>query len=117
MSEGAVLEFTMYLGGLVPIRWTARHSNVCATGFVDTMIAGPVQSWVHTHSFSRAAGEGESTIVEDVIEYEYGEGIKGCIARALFNTAGLRVLFLWRGFATRRMLAKEKGTREPLLPK
>merc|ERR1712232_461920 len=65
MSEGAILKFTMWLGGCIPVRWTARHSEVSPHGFVDTMVEGPVKSWVHTHRF-HALGQ-DKTIVEDSI--------------------------------------------------
>eukprot|EP00971_Amphidinium_carterae_P156297 3098785-Amphidinium_carterae.1 len=75
MTDGAVLEFTMWMGGVVPIRWKALHSNVTTDGFVDTMTEGPVKSWKHTHRF--LAMTDASTAVEDHIVYEYGPGARG----------------------------------------
>eukprot|EP00927_Polykrikos_kofoidii_P063014 TRINITY_DN5781_c0_g1_i1.p1 TRINITY_DN5781_c0_g1~~TRINITY_DN5781_c0_g1_i1.p1 ORF type:complete len:194 (-),score=21.24 TRINITY_DN5781_c0_g1_i1:231-725(-) len=116
MTEGAILQFTMWLGFCFPVRWTAVHSDVNPSGFVDTMSEGPVESWVHTHRFIAGTGDTgtTTTIVEDVIEYEYGRGVKGLMSRLMFNTLSLRVLFLWRSHATRKMLESGKLAK-PLL--
>eukprot|EP00933_Yihiella_yeosuensis_P056386 TRINITY_DN5552_c0_g2_i1.p1 TRINITY_DN5552_c0_g2~~TRINITY_DN5552_c0_g2_i1.p1 ORF type:complete len:170 (+),score=14.96 TRINITY_DN5552_c0_g2_i1:85-594(+) len=111
MSEGATLGFTLWLGGVIPVHWTAVHSEVNADGFVDTMTEGPVESWVHRHSF-RAVGE--NTVVEDSISYSYGPGVRGLTARLLFNPLALRALFLWRAFSTRRMLETHGEKKPPL---
>lgn len=112
MSDGAVLQFTMRIGGVIPVQWTARHSEVGSEGFVDTMIEGPVRSWVHKHKFI-AIDEG-NTMVEDNIVYEYGPGVRGFVALLLFNPLALRVLFGWRAFATRRRLLGQPHQEVPL---
>ena len=107
LAEGSTSDFTLWFGFL-PIRWTARHSSVDAEhGFTDTQVHGPMQHWVHTHTFSEA-GEGCSRVTEH-IEYEHFSGAKGLLSRLLFTPIGLRLTFWYRRFATCRRLEKRNA--------
>lgn len=102
LAEGSVSDFTLWFGPL-PVHWTARHSRVdYKHGFTDTQVLGPMKRWVHTHTFAEAGG-GVSTITEH-IEYEHYPGVRGFLSRLLFTPFGLRLMFLYRRFATRRLL-------------
>jgi ligand-binding SRPBCC domain-containing protein len=103
MQEGAIAEFTLWFGPL-PIRWTALHTDVHpGQGFTDTQTAGPLRYWRHTHRFDALAPS--LTQVTDHVEYEHHPGLRGLFTRVLFNPLALRVLFLYRAWATRRFTA------------
>lgn len=99
LADGSVNEFTMWMGPL-PVYWKALHSDVSESGFTDTQVAGPMQSWVHRHSFEQVSEQ--ETAVVDRIEYTHYAGWKGVRSRVLFASVGLRALFAWRALATRR---------------
>ena len=103
LAEGSIGEFTMWMGP-VPVRWKAQHSNVSDTSFTDTQVAGPMKSWVHTHTFEAISPT--ETEVHEHIEYEHFGGVKGIWSRLLFPRAALRVLFAVRKRITRREVAK-----------
>ena len=104
MAEGSISEFTLWFGFL-PIRWTARHSNVDAEhGFTDTQVRGPMKQWVHTHNFSEVA-TGITRITEH-IEYAHDSGGRGLLSRLLFTPIGLWFTFCYRRFVIRRRLEK-----------
>ena len=65
------------------------------------MTDGPLKSWTHTHQF---VGSDTGTLVKDKIEYEHN----ALWTWALFNNIGLRVMFAWRGFATKRALSSQQ---------
>jgi len=100
LADGAVAEFTLWLGPL-PIRWVAVHSEVDPQrGFTDTMARGPMAHWVHRHAFVAAAPD--RTVVTDRVEYEYKPGLGGLVGRLFMSRPGLAFLFAYRGWATRR---------------
>ena len=102
LGEGSKAEFTMWLGP-IPIRWVAVHSEVDARhGFTDTQVEGPLKTWQHTHRFD-ALGE-KKTQVKERIQYEYQSGLKGFLSRVLFNPVGLKIMFGYRAWVTRRMV-------------
>eukprot|EP00929_Paragymnodinium_shiwhaense_P044890 TRINITY_DN23006_c1_g1_i1.p1 TRINITY_DN23006_c1_g1~~TRINITY_DN23006_c1_g1_i1.p1 ORF type:complete len:173 (-),score=12.97 TRINITY_DN23006_c1_g1_i1:334-852(-) len=104
MENGARLGFTLWIACCMPVRWLAVHRDVHDHGFEDVMVSGPLRSWVHTHKFVEETPT--STAIEDTIEYDYGSGAQACVNFMLFNPLGLKALFVWRAFATRRALRK-----------
>lgn len=73
------------------VPWTARHTAFeDGTMFRDEMVSGPLQSWVHTHTFEDAApGEADTadgspgTVMVDHIEYELpGTSLLGRLGQA-----------------------------------
>lgn len=92
LAEGSVADFSMWLG-LLPVRWTAVHSQVTPHGFTDTQKRGPFKTWVHSHRFQEL-GNGRTAVVDD-IEAEPGN----LISRFMWLT--LPVLFAYRGWRTR----------------
>lgn len=102
LAEGSLAEFTLWLGPL-PIRWRARHHNVDALhGFTDEQERGPMRFWRHTHHFS--AVDTDRTRISEHIEYEHHAGPRGWFTRLLFSRMGLRFLFAYRAWVTRRSL-------------
>jgi ligand-binding SRPBCC domain-containing protein len=71
-------------------------------GFTDTQQSGPLAAWRHTHRFD--AIDAHTTRVREHIVYEYPTGLRGVLARLLFNPPALRFLFWYRGFSTQRSL-------------
>ncbi len=108
MQEGMVAEFTLWLGP-IPIRWRAVHRDVGREGFTDVQQAGPAASWEHTHRFT-ALGE-SLTEIHEHIEYTHKPGWAGLASRLLFPKPGLRLLFAYRKWTTRRMLEGKPGKR------
>jgi ligand-binding SRPBCC domain-containing protein len=104
LREGAVAEFTLWLGPL-PFRWVAVHREVDPLrGFTDIQAKGPFKRWVHRHTFV-AEGQ-EQTQVYDTIEYEHYSGLKGWLTRLLFPPPALRVMFTYRKWVTRRRVER-----------
>ncbi len=99
VATDSVNEFTMWMGPL-PVYWMAVHSDVSPSGFQDRQTAGPMKSWVHSHSFEPIS-EFQTTVV-DHIEYEHHFGWRGVCSRLLFSGIGLWWVFAWRTWATRR---------------
>lgn len=99
IADGSIAEFTIWMGP-IPVYWKAEHSHVSESGFVDTQVAGPMKSWVHTHRFE-AAGDGRA-VVHDHIAFEHHTGWRGLRSRLLFHRLGLRFLFAARAHITRR---------------
>lgn len=104
LAEGSVAEFTLWLGPL-PLRWRAIHSDVHALhGFTDTQASGPLKRWRHTHRFEPV--DETTTRVTEYIVYEHQDGVWGFVTRLLFAPPGLRFLFAYRSWVTRRALEK-----------
>jgi ligand-binding SRPBCC domain-containing protein len=104
LADGAVADFTLWFGPL-PVRWVALHSQVDPRrGFVDEMVRGPLRRWRHEHAF--AAESADVTVVSDRITYDYRPGLGGLFGRAFFAGPGLRLLFAYRSWATRRALER-----------
>ncbi len=102
LAEGSRSEFTLWFGPC-PVRWIALHSQVDGLhGFTDTQVAGPMAAWQHTHYFE-AVNDGATRISEH-IEYAYPSGWRGLWARLLFNPLGLRLMFAYRAWMTRRLV-------------
>ncbi len=102
LAEGSISEFTLWFGFL-PLRWIARHTDVTLqNGFRDTQIQGPMQKWVHTHTFSSM--DDSVTRIHEHIEYEYVKGPRGLLSRLLFTPSGLWLNFCYRRLAMRRLL-------------
>lgn len=101
LSSGDELRFTLWLGPF-PIHWHAAIEAVSDDGFADRQISGPFDHWVHQHTFLDK-GEGLTT-VRDVIEYVYKRHLIWGLIGRLF-VLGLPVLFAYRAWRTRRLLA------------
>jgi len=105
LADGSIGEFTMWAGP-IPVRWKAVHSNVSETSFTDTQVAGPMKSWVHTHTFAPIAEN--VTEVHEHIEFEHFGGLKGVWSRMLFPHPALFALFTIRKMITRREVRKRQ---------
>ncbi len=110
MREGMVAEFTLWIGP-IPIHWRALHCDVGRHGFTDVQQAGPAASWRHTHRFV-PLGE-NLTELQEHIEYTHKPGWAGLATRLLFPKPGLRLLFAYRKWVTRRTLAGQRRGRRP----
>ena len=111
LANGSIGEFTMWMGP-VPVRWKAEHSNVSERSFTDTQVAGPMKSWVHTHTFS--AIDDNTTEVHEHIEFEHFGGLKGLWSRLLFPKPALFALFNIRKMITRREVARRLESADSL---
>ena len=98
LAEGSMADFTMWLG-LLPVRWTAVHTQVTPHGFIDTQKRGPFKRWIHRHSF-RELDNGKIEVVDE-IEAEPGN----LVSRFMWLT--LPVLFAYRGWRTRWALRRK----------
>lgn len=101
LTEGRIT-FRMWIGP-IPVKWVAEHQpGPTETSFADEMRQGPMQHWRHEHIFTPVSG---GTELHDRIVYAYPAGLRGALARLLFNPVGLRVLFTYRHWQTRRAVA------------
>ena len=101
LTDGAEMEFSLWLGPL-PIRWRARIENVSANGFDDRLVRGPFRAWNHRHSFV-SLPHSEVEIVDE-IHAELKPSL-GSAALGLLMWLNLPVLFAYRAWQTRRLLA------------
>ena len=71
--------------------------------FTDEQIPGqgPFKSWIHTHSFEAV---GIQTRVTDHLQYEPPFGVIDKIADALFGGIAMKLMFVSRSNATRKLL-------------
>lgn len=104
LAEGDEMDFTLWLGPL-PLRWLARIEDVTPTGFVDRMVRGPMQRWEHRHRF--VATDQTTTEVIDEVECEPRlHPLWGPIGLGM--ALNLPILFAYRAWQTRRLLARER---------
>ena len=102
MGEGSISDFTLWFGP-IPVHWVAQHSRVDELrGFTDTQVRGPMKRWIHSHKFSAVSTD--LTRIEENIEYEHFQGLRGVFSRILFSSIGLRITFLYRKTVTCRLL-------------
>ena len=101
ISEGSTAEFTMWFGP-IPVRWTARHSQVnLPYGFIDEQIDGPFSQWKHRHGFN-PIGENTTEVIDE-IQAELGKHpFWGLVGWAMWIT--LPLLFAYRAWVTRRSI-------------
>lgn len=100
--EGNEMAFTLWLGPL-PMRWMLRIENVSANGFTDRQMRGPFKKWVHRHNYHFV--DEEWTEIVDEIELELRPHLIWWPV-GFFMWLNLPVLFAYRGWKTRRILAK-----------
>jgi ligand-binding SRPBCC domain-containing protein len=101
IAEGSIGKFTLWVG-LIPLHWTAIHSNVSANGFTDSQKRGPFKFWQHTHRFTAISPT--TTQIHEHIEYSYPSGLRGLFTHLLFNKLSLTFMFTTRKWITRRAL-------------
>ena len=100
MQEGTLIDYRLRLSG-VPLHWTARISRwQPPSGFVDEQVRGPYRLWEHTHRFY---GDGDQTVIEDVVRYELPFWPFGEIAYPIVRLQ-LERIFRFRQAAVRRHL-------------
>lgn len=101
LAEGDDMEFTMWMGPL-PIHWVARIEEVSPTGFVDRQIVGPFKQWIHRHRFV-VVGEGVTEVVDEVYLSLHENTFWKTVGLGMW--LGLPLLFSFRAWKTRRLLA------------
>ncbi len=104
------MDFTMWLGPL-PLRWQARFEDVTATGFVDRMVQGPLQTWQHRHSFV-AIDDDHTDVVDELEVAVRRHPLWGPVGLGM--SLNLPVLFAYRQWQTRRLLDQQRQTGAPL---
>jgi ligand-binding SRPBCC domain-containing protein len=101
MSEGSMIDFTLWLG-LLPLRWKAIYNDVQSmAGFTDRMLTGPYLEWEHQHRFAEL--NSNQTLVLDTVRATLGKHLLwGLISRLMWMS--LPFLFAYRALQTRRIL-------------
>lgn len=108
LAEGARADMTMWFGP-IPVAWSAVHDQVDPLrGFRDTAVRSPLERWQHRHTFTAIAPH--LTEVHEHLEYAHRSGLAGLFSRLLFNPLGLRFLFAYRRWVTRRALESAART-------
>jgi ligand-binding SRPBCC domain-containing protein len=93
------IEFQLWFGPL-PAHWIARHEpGPIATSFIDRMLSGPAQVWVHEHIMQPVDG-GVELLDRITIAHRPG-GFWGVFTRLFFDGLPLRMLFTYRHLRTR----------------
>jgi ligand-binding SRPBCC domain-containing protein len=105
LREGDEMAFNLWLGAL-PMRWLLRIEEVSAHGFTDRQLRGPFKTWVHRHKFHCL--DEEWTEIVDEIELELRPHLIWWPV-GFFIWLNLPILFAYRRWKTRQILAKNRG--------
>ncbi|HQY91030.1 MAG: hypothetical protein WAU00_18975 [Caldilinea sp.] len=107
LNEGDRMDFTMWLGPL-PVRWVAQIEQTTPTSFVDRQLSGPFASWEHLHTFLPI--DAQTTVVADQVTATlHRHWFWKLVGLSMWG--GLPILFAYRGWKTRRLLARATSTR------
>lgn len=88
--------------GPVGVRWRALVTRVDPGRLIeDTQLDGPFRSWRHQHRFSN---EGEGSRLTDAVSFRLIPTRAGEFAEWLLVRPGIRLMFAWRHWKTRRLL-------------
>lgn len=100
------IEFTLWFT-FIPFKWTSRHEpGSTPTAFIDRMIAGPAEVWVHEHIAHNLTDKPGFVEVSDILEIAHKGGLTGVFTRLFFDGLPLRFLFFYRHLRTRQVLKK-----------
>jgi ligand-binding SRPBCC domain-containing protein len=103
MKEGAVIDYTISLGG-IPVRWTSLISEFDPPRhFVDIQLRGPYLFWHHKHTFTAIA---EGTVINDDVLYALPFGIAGEITHYLAVRRKLEAIFQLRSRVIANLFAE-----------
>jgi len=88
--------------------WIAEHVD-CEPNkmFRDTMRTGPFRRWEHTHKFFPETGQ--SSWLEDTVEYEFPLGWLGKLVGGAYTHRRLQRMFEWRHKQTAEQLASRSA--------
>lgn len=99
LTEGEIA-FQLWFGPF-PASWLARHEpGPIPTSFIDRMLKGPAQVWVHEHIMQPV--EGGVELVDRITIAHRPGGFWGLFTRLFFDGLPLRLLFMYRHWRTRR---------------
>jgi ligand-binding SRPBCC domain-containing protein len=108
LAEGDEMDFTMWLGPL-PVRWLAQIEAVSPAGFSDRQLQGPFAEWVHRHTFI-TIDERTTDVVDEVILRLRRHPLWGPVGLGMW--LGLPLLFAYRAWKTKKILAGKKVSNE-----
>jgi ligand-binding SRPBCC domain-containing protein len=114
LTAGAVLDFSIRVGG-VPARWRAFVRELDPPHrFVDVQLWGPFARWEHRHRFAEGppaeeGGEPPGTWVEDRLTYRFPLGVVGELAHRLGGERRIVALFDYRDRRLRELLGIPAG--------
>jgi ligand-binding SRPBCC domain-containing protein len=101
MRTGARIDYSLSLFGL-PLRWRTRITEwQPGVRFVDEQESGPYAFWRHTHTFEAV---GDSTLIEDSVEYLEPFGPLGRVAHVVFVARTLDRIFEFRRAAIESLM-------------
>lgn len=107
MKEGAVIDYTIKIGGF-PVRWTTLITSYEPPHrFVDLQLKGPYSYWHHTHTFTET---NDGTFIDDEVRYAMPLGVLGLAAHALFVKRRLATIFAQRSDVIKAMFPEEKNS-------
>jgi ligand-binding SRPBCC domain-containing protein len=90
MKEGAMIDYTVKIGGL-PVRWTTVISSYDPPHqFVDLQLKGPYFYWPHTHTIIETD---DGTVIADEVKYSMPFGVLRRFAHALIVQRQLKATF------------------------
>ena len=100
LGEGDLMSFTLWFGPL-PVHWVASIESVSSHGFTDRQLQGPLNEWVHQHSY-KPVDEHTTEVIDEItlrLRTHVFWGLFGLGMRL-----GLPVLFAFRAWKTKRVL-------------
>jgi ligand-binding SRPBCC domain-containing protein len=103
IGAGALIRYRLRVHR-VPVGWlTAIREWDPPHRFVDEQLRGPYALWHHTHTFE-PHGDGNGTLMRDVVRYALPFGPLGELARRLFVARDLEAIFDYRAQKIRELL-------------
>jgi ligand-binding SRPBCC domain-containing protein len=105
LMDGDRMRFTLWLGPL-PLHWTAQIKIQSPSSFIDRQVAGPFALWEHKHSFS-SPDDGRVLVQDEVTARFKSHPFWWLVGAGMW--LGMPLLFAYRGWKTRRILARLTG--------
>lgn len=101
LNEGDTMDFSLKFGPF-SIRWLAQIESVTSAGFTDRQLRGPFAEWVHQHKFS-AVDDNTTDVIDEITMRLSRDPIRFLLGLGM--RLGLPLLFAFRAWKTRRLLA------------
>jgi len=102
MGPGTLIRYRLRVHG-VPLRWLTEITLwEPPHRFVDEQRTGPYALWEHTHTFD---GDGDETIMRDVVRYRIGLEPLGMLANRLVVRRDVERIFDYRAERVAQLLS------------
>lgn len=110
IAPGTKIDYRLRWHGL-PLRWTTEITQWNPPhSFEDVELAGPYQTWHHTHRFEERKGGTELT---DIVRYSLPFGLLGQLAHAINVKRDVEKIFDYRREKIQALMSGQRCRSEP----